>query len=115
MNSFEVGELKFSSFALALFPILADEARSIQADSSHLKTIELKIHYPLDRDLQVVTVPIVSESGRIFSYLKVIRDVTREKAIAKTKSEFMESQNAPGFTYGLWAIVFTSAMARIMA
>ena len=82
-------ELKFSSFALALFPILADEARSIQADSSHLKTIELKIHYPLDRDLQVVTVPIVSESGRIFSYLKVIRDVTREKAIAKTKSEFI--------------------------
>ncbi|MEK7566547.1 MAG: ATP-binding protein [Patescibacteria group bacterium] len=82
-------EIKFSSFAFALFPILADEARSIQADSEHLKIIELKIHHPLDRDLQIVTAPIINESGRIFSYLKVIRDVTREKVITRTKSEFI--------------------------
>ena len=81
--------LKFSSFSKVLFPILAEDARAIRADGDHLKMIELKIHHPLDRDLQIITVPVLGEQGRIFSYLKVIRDISREKAIAKTKSEFI--------------------------
>ncbi len=82
-------EIKFSSFSRVLFPILAEEARAIQADGAHVKLIELKVRYPLERDLQIATVPVMSGQGRIFSYLKVIRDISRERAIGKTKSEFI--------------------------
>src|SRR3989344_5880648 len=82
-------EEKFSSFARILFPILVEDAKAIHVPDERFKIIELKIHNPLERDLQVITVPIVSETGRTVSYLKVIRDITREKAITRTKSEFI--------------------------
>lgn len=101
---------KLSSFALALFPVLAEEARAIKEDKEHPKAIELKIHHPLERDLQVITVPVLGEHERVFSYLKVIRDVTREKAIAKTKSEFI-SLAAHQLRTPLSAIKWTFSMA----
>ena len=82
-------EEKFSSFTKVLFPILVEDAKAIRVADDRFKIIELKIHNPLERDLQVITVPIVSETGRNVSYLKVIRDITREKTIARTKSEFI--------------------------
>ncbi len=82
-------EEKLSSFARVLFPILVEDAKAVRSADERYKIIELKIHHPLERDLQVITVPILNEAGRIVSYLKVIRDVTREKAIARTKSEFI--------------------------
>lgn len=82
-------EEKFSSFTRVLFPILVEDARAMQAPNDRFKIIELKIYHPLERDIQVITVPVISQAGRVYSYLKIIRDITREKTVSRNKSEFI--------------------------
>lgn len=80
---------EFSSLSRVLFPILAEGAKAVPSRDKRYKIIELNIDWPLERSLQVVTVPVADKEGNVSSYLKVIRDITREKAIARTKSEFI--------------------------
>ncbi|MHB8660430.1 MAG: PAS domain-containing sensor histidine kinase [Minisyncoccota bacterium] len=51
---------------------------------------EITIRYPLERELQIITVPIAEqEDGNRRGFLKLVRDITRERNIAKSKSEFI--------------------------
>lgn len=53
-------------------------------------TDELAIQYPLERELQVITVPIAGQTvPKRQGFIKLIRDITREKNIARSKSEFI--------------------------
>jgi len=51
---------------------------------------ELKIKNEFERELNVTTVPILSHyTKKRIGVLKIIRDITREKIISKSKSEFI--------------------------
>lgn len=52
-------------------------------------TTEIAIDKPRDLVLQVTTVPVIGFGGKAESYLKIMRDVTREKFLNKVKSEFI--------------------------
>ncbi|OGD67350.1 hypothetical protein A2442_01135 [Candidatus Campbellbacteria bacterium RIFOXYC2_FULL_35_25] len=52
---------------------------------------EISTNYPIERDLNISTVPIFSNlpSKKNIGFIKIIRDITREKIISKSKSEFI--------------------------
>jgi len=80
---------EWSSLVGVLFPVIAEDAHIVSSGDKETKITELKIEYPVARDLQVVTVPVTDEEGGTGSYLKVIRDISYEKVIARAKTEFL--------------------------
>ncbi len=56
-------------------------------------TSEITVRYPSPRNLQIITFPVVSEEqgwgGERKQFVKIIRDITREKLIDKNKSDFI--------------------------
>lgn len=50
---------------------------------------EVVVGYPTNNEYQVITAPIRVEGGKPEGLLKVIRDITREKQINRSKSEFI--------------------------
>ncbi len=69
------------------YPAIAEKVKTIKDNDDSNHTIELKVRGELD--LQVTTIPIFDATNNTFRYLKVLRDVSRENAIAHSKSEFI--------------------------
>jgi len=86
----------WQSLVAVTHPLSADKARVIDKKllglaKSGVRAMEVVIQYPIDRELQVITVPLTAEGTgkRIRGSVKVLRDVTRERVIARSKSEFI--------------------------
>ncbi|MBI3671174.1 PAS domain-containing protein [Candidatus Azambacteria bacterium] len=80
---------KYESLVKVLYPALSDDVRRIPSENGKPKVFEIKITKPLEMELQVTTISIHDRSGIVNGYVKVLRDISREKAISKTKSEFI--------------------------
>ncbi len=80
---------QFDSLVKVLYPSLSDNVRRIPTEEGKPKIVEMRITHPYDMDIQVFTVPIHDHNKNVTGYLKIIRDVSREKAISRTKSEFI--------------------------
>ncbi len=86
---------KMISLAKVSYPTLSEKVKKVAPSASGIDregigVNEITIHFPLNRDLQVITAPIITtrkESKE--GFVKMIRDVTREKIISKSKSEFI--------------------------
>lgn len=83
---------KWESIILVSYPILDSSVKKLKKDifgkdsTAHLITI----HQPLERQLEVITAPLVDHiTGVREGFIKVLNDVTRERMIAKSKSEFI--------------------------
>jgi len=79
---------RYASLVKVLYPALADSVKKIIGGGEH-KVLEMRISKPKDADIQVTTIPMYESEGGRTEYLKVIRDISREKAISRTKSEFI--------------------------
>lgn len=77
------------SLVQVLYPILSDSVKKIHVKKGLPDIVEMKIMRPAELDVQVTTIPIRDEHNIVIRYLKVVRDVSREQAIAKSKSEFI--------------------------
>ncbi len=75
------------------YPGLTPEVRKLSKELSGITNAdvhEIIVRYPFERELQVVTAPIISPvTGEMHGFVKVVRDITREKMISKSKSEFI--------------------------
>ena len=91
----DINNKKITSLVEVSYPALSEKAKKIDASVSGIEgegigVNEVLIHHPLDRDLQVITAPIAAQgvnAGK--GFIKVIRDITREKVISRSKSEFI--------------------------
>lgn len=85
------GELE--SLARVSYPGLVPGVRKVSKTVSGLNAAdvhEIVIRQPFEKELQVITAPIISpQTGEMHGFIKVIRDITREKMISKSKSEFI--------------------------
>ncbi|PIP03481.1 MAG: hypothetical protein COZ49_03470 [Candidatus Yonathbacteria bacterium CG_4_10_14_3_um_filter_47_65] len=82
------------SLSIVSYPALSDVVRKVKSTASGIKegvsVNEVVIHYPFDREVQVITAPIIgSESDTRKGFIKVLRDITRERIISRGKSEFI--------------------------
>lgn len=80
---------KFESLVQVMYPSLAKEVKKITTKDGQPKMIEMTIQKPFETDLQVVTIPLLDDEKNTVGFLKVLRDISREKAISRTKSEFI--------------------------
>ncbi len=85
----DIAQPGLASFLQVLFPILSPSSHVLPSSSGQPKTVELKLHEPLERDVQVVTISIPDPERGITTYLKIMHDVTRERSIDRSKSEFI--------------------------
>lgn len=74
------------------YPAISQSVRKVSKEASGVNAdvIDVMITFPLEREVQVTTLPIESIfSGDSKGFIKAIRDVTRERIIARSKSEFI--------------------------
>ncbi|MEK7452936.1 MAG: ATP-binding protein [Patescibacteria group bacterium] len=80
---------KYDSLMMILYPESFDDIVKIPTENGKPVVFEVKITKPRELELQVTTIPTYDRSGIISGYVKVLRDISREKAISRTKSEFI--------------------------
>jgi PAS domain S-box-containing protein len=73
------------------YPIISNNTKKEMMDSSVASTVvhDISIRYPEEREIQVITAPLLSGSGETIGFIKTLRDITRERLIARSKSEFI--------------------------
>jgi len=72
-----------------LYPMLSDSVAKGHGSLGKPHMIEMKLTQPREVYLQVVTIPLYDAQFKVSHYMKVLRDVSREQAIARSKSEFI--------------------------
>ncbi len=91
----DISNKKLKSLAEISYPALSEKTHKVKKTASgvldeFVGVNEITIHYPIERELQVVTAPIISPGfGTHRGFIKVFRDITREKVISRSKSEFI--------------------------
>lgn len=74
------------------YPAISQSVRKVSKEVSGVDAdvTDIMITFPLEREVQVTTLPVTSVfSGDPKGFIKAIRDVTRERIIARSKSEFI--------------------------
>jgi PAS domain S-box-containing protein len=82
------------ALAIVSYPVLAKEGKRIDGKTfgfdDKATVHEITINYPIRKELEVVTLALIDPiSQNHEGFIKVIRDVTKEKEISKSKSEFI--------------------------
>ena len=85
---------ELSSFATVLYPALSEKGRKVNAREELEKNIsknEITITFPQKRELQIITVPIKDmQTSKNPRFVKLLRDITHEKMVEHSKSEFVK-------------------------
>ncbi len=88
----DIFERSLSALVQITFPELSEKSKHVSPDVSGIEAdiCELPVTYPIERDVQIITVPVSMEDGTARAgILKMVRDVTREKLVSRSKSEFI--------------------------
>lgn len=72
-----------------LYPMLSDSVIKGHMSPGKAHMFEMKLTQPQEIYLQVVIIPLYDAQFQVSHYMKVLRDVSRDQAIAKSKSEFI--------------------------
>ncbi len=89
----DIANRELESLVRVSYPGLTPGVRKLKKEISGFSGAdvhEIIVRYPLERELQVVTAPVTNPAtGETYGFIKVIRDITRERMISKSKSEFI--------------------------
>lgn len=80
------------SLVVVSYPVLAKEGKRIHRKmfGENVSVHEVTINYPERRQLEVVTIPLIrAGTSEYEGFIKVIRDITKEKEISQSKSDFI--------------------------
>ena len=83
---------EWKSLVEVSYPALSQSVQKVSKEASGVDAdvTDIMITFPLEREVQVTTLPVASIfSGDSKGFIKAIRDVTRERIIARSKSEFI--------------------------
>lgn len=75
--------------AWVLYPSLAPNVKRVPVKKGSPPVIELRLENLNDLYLQITTIKVLDQRTKAYRFLKVLRDISREEAIARSKSEFI--------------------------
>jgi len=81
-------DAKFSLLTRIIFPSLAPVVLEQQLDS-YPQRVKVKIFEPNELTLEIITTKVMDEKGKIYGFLKIIHNLTREENLRKTQSDFI--------------------------
>ncbi len=81
-------DTKFSLLTRIIFPSLAPVVLEQQLDS-YPQRVKVKIFEPNELTLEIITTKVMDEKGKIYGFLKIIHNLTREENLRKTQSDFI--------------------------
>jgi len=79
---------KFSLLVKIIFPSLAPAVLEQQLDTYPQK-VKVKFFEPQELTLEIVTTKVIDEKGKVYGFLKVIHNLTREENLRKIQSDFI--------------------------
>ena len=87
----DIENKELCSLAMVFYSGLAKKVRKLSGRLLGIETDmqEITIHHPSDRELQITTAVLPETDRRRRNTLKVIHDISREKIISRSKSEFI--------------------------
>ncbi len=88
----DLGKEHWQSLVDVSYPALSPEAKKVKHEvlRKGVDVTNIKVNYPLARELQVITAPVINSiTSERQGFIKLVRDITREKTIARSKSEFI--------------------------
>ncbi|OGD31055.1 hypothetical protein A2W39_02980 [Candidatus Azambacteria bacterium RIFCSPHIGHO2_01_46_10] len=80
---------KFKALASVIFAEPGDDKEKKGAFKEKYPLVEVVLKEPQERWLKIATVPIADYQGKTAGFIKVIHDVSRERVVARMKSEFI--------------------------
>ena len=79
---------KFSLLTKIVFPSLAPVVLEQKLDT-YPQRVKIKFFSPQELTLEVITTKVMDEKGKLYGFLKVIHDLTREETLKKIQSDFI--------------------------
>lgn len=79
---------RFSLLVKIIFPSLAPAVLEQQLDAYPQK-VKVKFFEPQELTLEIITTKVMDEKGKVYGFLKVIHNLTREENLRKIQSDFI--------------------------
>lgn len=79
---------KYSLLTKIIFPSLAPVVLEQELDS-YPQRVKIKFFEPKELTLEIVTTKVIDENGKLYGFLKIIHNLTREEVLKKIQSDFI--------------------------
>ncbi len=79
---------KYSLLTKIIFPSLAPAILEQELDS-YPQRVKVKFFLPKELTLEIITTKVLDESGKLYGFLKIIHDLTREETLRRIQSDFI--------------------------
>lgn len=81
-------DARFGVLAKLVFPSLAPVVLEKTIDA-YPEKIKIKFFQPKEMVLEIITSKVIDEKGRLYGFLRVIHDLTKEEILKKAQSDFI--------------------------
>ncbi len=80
------------NLVIVSYPVLAQEGKRLKEKvlEKNASIHELVVDYPVKKEIEVITIPLTDKNtGERDGFIKVLRDITAEREISRSKSDFI--------------------------
>jgi len=81
-------DARYGLLSKLIFPSLAPVVLEKSVDTYPAK-IKVKFYQPKELILEIITTKVIDEKGKIYGFLRIIHDLTKEEILRKTQSDFI--------------------------
>ncbi|MBU0723058.1 PAS domain-containing sensor histidine kinase [Patescibacteria group bacterium] len=93
----DINKKEKTSLAMVSYPFLAKKGKTIKSKENSLgnklnnKIVhEMILDFPIKREIEVTTISLVAtKDNTIEGFIKIIRDITKERVLSRSKSDFI--------------------------
>jgi len=81
-------DARFGLLSKIVFPSLAPVVLEKSIDA-YPERIKVKFYRPKELIVEIITTKVIDEKGKVYGFLRIIHDLTKEEVLRKTQSDFI--------------------------